>query len=426
MPESVLDLALSNLGINDPYVPERMLAAIYGVAMARQYDFIDSTFTDDVLPIYGRKLYDAIFAPHAPNATTHILARDYARYTIEIALIHHPNLLTAKERKRITPPFSDGGIREWGQSEDKNKGDYRAGNAPIQMDFENYTIGRLVLGRRSYDDTPLEYKKVVANIFWRIYGLGYSLQTFGEIDQDIASMNWNREQNRGKTDRYGKKYSWIAFYELAGFRQDHGLPYTYDEARISDADIDPSFPPPVQELQIVDRDFLGDRGKPLHEWIERGDIPDVSPYMVLENLCNEKGPWVLLDGFICQEDAAEKRACIMFPRSLLIQDTNLEETLALLHNAELMWGRLPQIPEDYHTYVGEIPWCDTFQYNGQEELEFVISKKKAPHSHPAFWKGRILSTDREIEVPDKTRTVLIAIPVRKNNWESHYSVTNPD
>jgi len=424
MPESLLDLALSNLGINDPYVPERMLAAIYGVAMACQYDFIDSTFTNDILPIYGRKLYDAIFAPHAPNATTHILARDYARYTIEIALIHYPNLLTTEERERITPPFSEGGIREWGQSEDK--GEYRMGNAPIHMDFENYTIGRLVEGRQNYDDRPLEYKTAVANIFWRIYDLGYSLEAFGEIDKDIASLNWGREQNGGKVDRYGKKYSWIAFYELAGLRQDKGLLYMYDGTRISDADIDPSFPQPVQELRVVGRDFLGDRGRLLHEWIEKGDIPDISPYMVIENLCNEKAPWVLLDGFICQEDAAEKRSCVILPRSLLIQDTNLEETLALLRNVELMWGRLPEIPEDYHTYAGEIPWCDTFKYNGQEELEFVISKKKALQSYPAFWKGRTLSTDHEIEVPDKTKTVLAAIPVRKNNWESRYSVANLD
>lgn len=426
MPESVLDLALSALGINDPYVPERMLAAIYGVAMARQYDFIDSTFTNGILPIYGRKLYDAIFAPHAPNATTHILARDYARYTIEIALIHHPNLLTTEERERITPPFSDGGIREWGQSEDKDKGEYRMGNAPIQMDFENYTIGRLVKGRHPYDDKPLEYKTAVANIFWRIYDLGYSLETFGEIDKDIASLNWGREQNRGKVDRYGKKYSWIAFYELAGLRQDKGLLYMYDEARISDADIDPSFPETAHDFQVVDRDLLGNRDMPLHEWIETGDNPDIAPYLVLENLCSEKGPWVLLDGFICQEDTAEKRSCIIFPRSLSIQDTNLEETLVLLHKVELSWGRLPEIPEDYYTYAGEIPWCDTFKYNGQAELEFVISKKKVTNNYPTFREGRTLSTSHEIEVPDKTRTVLAAIPVRKNNWESYHSAVNPD
>jgi len=123
---------------------KRMLAATYGVAMARQYDFEDPSFVKTVLPVYGRKLYEAIFKPNAPFGTTHILARDYARRTIDITLIHHRDLLTAEERERITPPFTDGGIKKWGQSEDRNKDEYRNGNAPIQMDFGNYTLGKLV------------------------------------------------------------------------------------------------------------------------------------------------------------------------------------------------------------------------------------------------------------------------------------------
>ncbi|MFC1875052.1 hypothetical protein ACFLY3_02745 [Chloroflexota bacterium] len=426
MPEHLLSLAISALSINDPYIPERMLAGIYGVGMASQFDFIDSTFAEKILPIYGRKLYDAMFAPNALYSTTHILTRDYARHATEIALIHHPDLLEEGERERMTPPFSDGGIREWGQSEDKNEGEYRAGNAPIQMDFKNYTIGSLVEGRQNYDDRPLEYKTAVANIFWRIYDLGYSLEAFGEIDKYIASLHWSREQSRGKVDRYGKKYSWIAFYELAGFRQDKGMLYMYDEARISDADIDPSFPELAHDFQVVDGDLLGNRDVPLHEWIETGDNPDIAPYLVLENLCNEKGPWVLLDGFICQEDSNIRRSCTVFPHSILIQNTDFKEVLALLHDVELRWGRLPGVPEDYYTYAGEIPWSDTFKYNGQEELEFIISTKKVPHDYPAFCEGRTLSTDREIEVPDKTKTVMISIPVRNNNWESSHSVVNHD
>ena len=54
-----------------------------------------------------------MFKPNAPHSTTHILARDYARRTIDIALIHHPDLLTDDERKYITPPFTQGGIRKW-------------------------------------------------------------------------------------------------------------------------------------------------------------------------------------------------------------------------------------------------------------------------------------------------------------------------
>ena len=74
-----------------------------------------------MLPVYAKKLYESMFKPNAPHATTHILTRDYARRMIDVALIHHSDLLTADERARITPPFANGGIREWGESEERNK-----------------------------------------------------------------------------------------------------------------------------------------------------------------------------------------------------------------------------------------------------------------------------------------------------------------
>ena len=427
MPEQFFDLVLSSLEINDPYVPERMLAATYGVAMARQYDFEDHSFAETVLPIYGRKLYEATFKPNAPFGTTHILARDYARRTIDMALNYPPDLLTSEERKRITPPFTNGGIRKWGQSEDRNKDEYRDGNAPIQMDFGNYTIGKLVKGRQNYDFEHAEYNIVRANIFWRIYDLGYSLDTFGEIDKWIARGNWryDRATNRGKTDRYGKKYSWIAFYELAGFQKDQGLfdEFYDDYVRIPDADIDPSFPQPLQEFQVIDRDLLGDRTIPLHEWIENGYIPNISSYFVLEELHGEKGPWVLLDGYIFQEDLEARRSCFIFPRGLFVQNDDFGEIETLLQKRNP--GLLPEIPEDYYTYTGEIPWCDTFPCNGQTELEFVISTKREKiviHSSVFSEEGILLvPKEQEVEVPDEKRVFKVFIPVRRSNYEDYHS-----
>lgn len=428
MPQRFFDLVALSLSINDPYVPERMLAATYGIAMACQFDFADPGFTEAVLPSYGSSLYDAMFKANAPHSTTHILARDYARRTIDIASIHHPDLLTEDERKRITPPFKDGGIRKWGQSEDRNNGEYRVGNAPIQMDFENYTIGRLVEGRRNYDMRHEEYKTVRANIFWRIYDLGYSLETFGEIDKSIVHQNlqYGREENRSKTERYGKKYSWIAFYELAGFRQDQdSLGEVYADPRISDADIDPSFPNSPHDHQVIDRDLLGDRDAPLHEWIENGNAIDISSYLVLEELCSERGPWVLLDGYICQEDLDSKRSCFVFPRGLLIRDADLEEVVGLLQKKNIGARWLPEIPEDYYTYAGEIPWCDTFYYNNHTELNFVISTKKVIPSLPRISGKEIPLGEQEIEVPDEQRTFKIFLPVRLNSWSDFHSAVNP-
>lgn len=401
-PNKFFDLVLSSLSINDPYVPERMLAAAYGIAMALQFSFQKLEFREDILPKNAKNLYELMFKDNAPHATTHILSRDYARRLIDIALIHNPDILTSAEKQRITPPFIDGGIRNWGESEEKDEDSYRDGSMPIHMDFGNYTLGRLVPNRSDYDFEHEDYKKVRANIVWRLYDLGYSYDLFKEIDKEINRYNWGfaRVANGGKIDRYGKKYSWISFYELAGFRQDNGLlSEYYSEPRIADTDVDPSFPERAREYEVIKTDYLGDRSIALSDWIENGGVPDLSTYLIVEKLCDKNGPWVLLDGYINQEDSVAKRSRIIFPRGLLVRKDDASKLIECLKNQNLGGVRPPDIPEDYYTYAGEIPWCETFPHNGTTEIEYVLDNNKG------------ISFE-------------VLIPVRYYNWENYHSALN--
>ena len=459
-PQEFFDLVMESLSINDPYIPERMLAATYGVAMARQHDFKDASFAKEMLPVYGRKLYETMFKPNAPHSTTHILARDYARRTIDIALIHHPDLLADDEQRYITPPFIEGGTRKWGKSKDKNAGEYRDGNAPLQMDFANYTLGGLVKDRGNYDFEHNEYKRVRANIFWRIYDLGYSLDHFGEVDQWLAQGNWNygRSANGGKTDRYGKKYSWIAFYELAGFRQDKALlPDYYDDSRIADADIDPSFPVEPQEYHLVKEDFLGDRKISAKEWISNNVPPDLTPYLKVDQLCGEQGPWVLLAGILSQEDEQVNRNMNTFLRGLIVKAEESEAIVERLKQRKIDGLSTPSSPRDYYTYAGEIPWCDTYPKNSWEELSFETGSVLVPTEQQVLLRnGEPISLEETRELFDsisdlikqedqetietrlgegdleigvkiveveqkKYKKFKILVPVRKNNWEDYHS-----
>jgi hypothetical protein len=401
-PNKFFEFVLSSLSINDPYIPERMLAAAYGIAMALQFDLQKLEFRKDILPKNAQKIHELMFKDNAPHSTTHILSRDYARRLIDIALIHNPDILTSADKQRITPPFKDGGIRKWGESKEKDKASYREGSMPIHMDFGNYTLGRLVPNRSAYDFEHEDYKKVRANIVWRLYDLGYSHDLFKEIDKEINRYYWGfaRVANGGKIDRYGKKYSWISFYELAGFRQDNGLlsdNYT-DKLRIADADVDPSFPERAQEFELIKTDYLGDRSVALSDWIQKGGVPDLSTYLIVEKLCDEIGPWVLLDGYINQEDLEAKRSRFIFPRGLLVSRNEASKLAKCLKSQNLGGRWLPDIPEDYYTFAGEIPWCETFPQNGTIEMEF--------------------------EGNDKKRAYEILIPVRYYNWEDYHSALN--
>ena len=89
-----------------------------------------------------------------------------------------------------------------------------------------------------------EYVQVRRQIADRMRRLGYSHERFRDVDQLIAGRA-HHQRDAGKTDRYGKKYSWIAYFEMYGLRSaagelddDH---YRF-EFRTSDCDVDPSFP----------------------------------------------------------------------------------------------------------------------------------------------------------------------------------------
>ena len=266
------------------------------------------------------------------------------------------------------------------------------------MDFDVYTLKGLV---KSDNSAPDEYKRVKANVYWRIYDLGFSLDSFGEIDGRLGAENYrkySRSADGRKTDRYGKKYSWIAFYELAGFRRDKDLlPDYYDDVRALDADIDPSFPTEERKHNLVAEDFLGDREISAEEWIAKTSPPDLISYLKVEGLCGEKGTWILLNGFLSQKDNQVSRDMFSFLQGLIVKSEEAEEIVEILKKQEKIDGHtLPFCPEDHYTYAGEIPWCDTYPKNNWEEMSFKIGTILVPKEQPVLLRNGKPVSDKEL------------------------------
>ncbi|WP_157782508.1 NACHT domain-containing protein [Virgibacillus halodenitrificans] len=472
-PMDFFNMLKFSFDINDPYISERMLASMYGITMARQNDFLNKTFTNDYLPIIGKGIYERMFKQDAKNYTTHILSRDYAERTIGIALLHHPELLTEEQIRILTSPFQNNCPVTWGRV-DFNEERYD----PLRMDFENYTLGRLVKNRSNYDFDNAEYKKVRENIYWRIFDLGYDGTKFKEIDNEIDNRNFRfgREDDGRKVDRYGKKYSWIAYFELAGWRKDQGkldADWKEENFRISDLDIDPSFPEEPTKLQLI-KESSFDSTKPLKDWVFMDDPPNLGPYFVLDEINGELGPWVLLDGYFTEENEEIEQSIFCFPRGLLVSSDKREKLIGLLNSQDLAGRWLPEIPGNYYTYAGEIPWSETFFYNENVDLEFVtntwtgtevvetevltkngkeLTKKESrellrklksekglnidimdllffqndidykPYES-LFLKQGIVIEKKLVELEhkeEKVEKINIQIPVRENKWEDHNS-----
>lgn len=425
-PAHLFQLTIDALSVNDPYVPERMLAASYGVCMALHCRPNRPKFRSQLLAKFARILYAKIFSVGAPNSTTHELLRDYAQRIIELADTHTPNLLTVRQKSRTVPPFKDGGIRSWQVVDDPNEDKYRSGNSPLGMDFANYTIGSLVPGRSNYNFSHPEYKKVVGSIMWRIYQLGYTLEAFGEIDKEIATSHYRDRGSRPPTERYGKKYARIAYFEQYGLRKDQGLlkESRLDESgRSYDSDLDPSFPDQPPAARILG-DLLGDRSASVAAWVTEGPSPDFVPYLIRGSLGKAGGPWILLDGSKTQEDKVAERHGFVRLQCLLLLKEDEAEFLRLIKRMSLEGRSAPDLDEDHLAFAGEIAWCDTILHNEMHTIDFVVGTREVEvdlHDIRNILRLGLLARRGDgpvFETENVYRSIPVYAPVRRNSFSS--------
>jgi hypothetical protein len=244
-PEALFTKTVAHLDFNDAYVPERLLAASYGVAMSLWADPAGSAMRA-ALNGFVREIVRKMFVPGAPSATRHVLMRDYAFGLIRLSRRLDPAAVPKRHLKYLRPPVVH--LPEQLPAAEALTEQQREETEPaLHMDFDNYTLGHLIPGRQNYDAQNAEYQLARNRLLGRISELGFAYERFRHVDDVIGRYNWNRDHDPNKTDRYGKKYSWIAFFELYGLRQDNAQLDESDDVkfeRLSDCDIDPSFPEP--------------------------------------------------------------------------------------------------------------------------------------------------------------------------------------
>ena len=180
-----------------------------------------------------------------------------------------------------------------------------------------------------------------------------------------------------KVDRYGKKYSRIAYCELGGWLRDQGLLKAREEhGRTRDVDLDPSFPSPPPETQLIDADFLGDPKLSLADWIKKGPTPNLEPFVRQASIRDDAGPWVALDGFVVQQDESRGRRLFAFVRSFFIAKSEANAFTSALAKPPLGERWLPEKPRVLYTFAGEMPWCSAFPKTEPDEMRFVVKERK--------------------------------------------------
>jgi len=111
------------------------------------------------------------------------------------------------------------------------------------------------------------------------------------------------------------------------------------------------------------------------EWVANGTLPDVTPYLQVAEIQNETGPWVMLDGYITQENETLGRNIFCFIRSFLVLASEADSFFEHLSNQNLGGRWLPEKPSVSYTFAGEVPWCETFPDSDACEFSFVVKEE---------------------------------------------------
>ncbi len=365
-PAGLFKLAPAHLDVNDPYVPERILAACFGAASSHQMPDPGGTF-EQPYKLLLEELARRYLCPDAQTPTSHILTRDYVSCCFHLAAQLHPAVLPTDidpERLDFAAAPAPGPITD----EDERAAECER---TMQMDFRNYTVGGLYDGRGNYQTDHAGYQAGLAEIRGRVWELGWREATFSDPDETIGRDQWRRHDTADKTERYGKKYTWIAYYELAGRLQDSGelRDRLWIRPRPIWPDIDPSFPEAPASSEITVPAWASSDPAEDSEWYSAGQI-EVPEELLLpnEHLTGRPGEWVLVEGYLQHKDELRDRRVFGFLRGVLLAAADAETLATRLSERPYLGNHyLPEAPDDSATFAGEILWSNSFEAHGNLE-----------------------------------------------------------
>lgn len=196
--------------VNDPYIIQRLYGIVFGACVKRNGDNKDA-FRSLVEFVYESIFNNEVVYPD-------ILLRDYARLIIERFFFEYPVENLNIDLNKIKPPYKSVPIPE---IEDKRYGNknFSGGEFNIlhSMRFEGMGMygdfGRYVFQSAIRNFEVDEYKVFNYAMSYIFEELGYSNDYFDYYDNFVARYSYDRHRTL-KTERIGKKYQWIAMYNI--------------------------------------------------------------------------------------------------------------------------------------------------------------------------------------------------------------------
>lgn len=387
--QSLIALMRKYEGIDDPYILERIYAIAFGCAV--------NEGDPGELKSLAEYTYAAVFNRNTvyPNILLRTYAKnviDYARYMgcieekdIRLEKItppYHstfPDIPSDEEIKRYKLDYHDPAFQNhhWAQNIllDSMKVEYsRSGRSGGYGDFGRYTFQYYF-----HDWTqlhPMDLKNIAVK---RIFELGYDVEKHGHYDRERTDSARVGTQ-MGKKERIGKKYQWIALYELAAQVSDHYKMTIYDDTfgNRTQGFCLGSFEPNIRNIDptVLIPKTAKTHGINCHiryvipsntydEWLT--DFSEEPSFEECVPLLHEQQPYLLLTGnYNWTESKHLGTKSYDFPRKYywhqirgyIVRKEHLEKFLQVLKGADFMGRWMPEQQEVYKMYNKEFYWSD--------------------------------------------------------------------
>ena len=398
-------------GVNDPYVYERLFAVAYGCAVR--------TLDLGGLKNLSEYIYHTIFDKE--YVYPHILLRDYARGVIEYSLHLHCGAII--DRKKITPPYKSSwyDIIPTYEEIEKFAFDYK------NPDFKDYywsqssiihsmqpegtkrhmygDFGRYVFqsGLSHWDINVQDLSNIAIK---RVFELGYDVEKHGEFDRNI-NANYSYGRSGIKPERIGKKYQWIAFYEILAKVSDNCIMYdnnwSKDKKEIKFEgpwnpyvrDIDPTIlikskaqgnPHQMRNWQFnVQYEHWS---PPIKKWLKRSDdLPD--PAQIIQVTDCSKSKWLVLETYPHWEEPVGLGIDeLEYPhkylwyqiRSYIVKEKDYTKIVKWCEEQHFMGRWMPESRDLYQLFSREYFWSQAYRFFQNRywggETWYAISDRK--------------------------------------------------
>jgi hypothetical protein len=389
--------------VNDLYILQRLYAIAFGCAVR--------TSKVQLLKELGDCVFQSVF--NTEQVIPDILLRDYAREIIEYAI--YKGHVFDFNLNRIRPPFKSDLPTTFPTNEetDKYKFDYSDKNFQRYYASQNDILASMIteygrgvshygdFGRYIFQSGLNQWKDADENglsnlaVKWIIEKYGYNVEKHGQFDQKIGS---GRGRENVMEERIGKKYQWIAFYEILArvsdnyrfyndWYSDESEPESYDgtwEPNVRD--IDPTItikenPPknnaPFWWFNIKYENW----DKPNREWVfETDDLP--SPSEIVSVVDPDNNEWLVLEIHPTWEeptmlgkekwDSPSKNLWYQI-RSYITKKEDYSKVVEWGKKQNFFGKWMPETNDRYEIFSREYYWspaCQTFRNNNYPEYRW--------------------------------------------------------